>query len=107
LRSRSLWSAAIDVAAVAKRDKGQFIPTQVEFVNNTIIADAEAEFRSSLQSFVREILQAPPQVLELGLDTVLMSGGKTEEDRGEFAGVNLRGLLHEWSTLTDAHTTFA
>ena len=87
-------SAANDLATVAKRYKGEFILAQVEFVDDAVIADAEAEFGTALQSFVRKSLQPASQVPEFRLDAVLHLAGEAEEDRVEFAGINLRGLVH-------------
>jgi hypothetical protein len=46
----------------------------MEIVNDTVIADAEAEFGPSLHALVREPLQALPQVPKFCLDAFLEVG---------------------------------
>ncbi len=58
----------VNFATVAKRDEGQFVFRHVEFVNNPVVADAEAEFASSGHAVVREGIEAAAHVVDFRHD---------------------------------------
>lgn len=54
----------VHLAPVAKRDEEQFVFRRVEFVNDPVVADAEAELASPGHAVVREGIEAVPHVTD-------------------------------------------
>lgn len=80
----------------------EFVSAGVEFVNNPVVANADAKFRSSLQPFMGKALHPPTQIPKLGFNPRLQLRRQLQKDRVKFAGIDLRSLVHAASGFADA-----
>jgi hypothetical protein len=100
-------SKAIDFAPMAKRDEKEFISADIAGVDDAVVTHAESEFRAALETGVGKIVQPPAQFADARQNSILNVCGKTEENRIELAGVDLRGLTHGMSNFSDPHTALS
>jgi hypothetical protein len=76
IRSHGVWRSAslVNFPAIADVVKINAAKFQIEFIKHPVVANAEFEFRTALQPFVREIIKPRPHFINLSLDGLAKAG---------------------------------